>query len=233
MGYSRAGFEVVGVDSKSQKHFPFEFHCDDAFAFLERHGHEFDVIHASPPCQAYTIMRNLPWLREKEYPRLIDPTREALTSLGKPYIIENVMGAKLPAGFLCGTMFGLPFYRHRAFETNWFWLSPPHSPHEFTIRNGRMMGARARDIVFGCLRRGQGHGAQNRAVNVGYAAGVRDARVAMELPYMSRDELSQAIPPAYTEWIGRRLLEADVQWAREQLEKHATRDVSAQDDDSH
>lgn len=224
MGYHRAGFEIMGVDHKPQPRYLLSgasaFILADALEYVREHGREYDAIHASPPCQAYSIMRNLPWLRDKEYPRLIDPTREALTATGKPWLIENVMGAKLAAGWLCGGMFGLPFYRHRAFETNWFWLQPGHPRHEFTVRNGRMMGARARDIVHAGAwqrtdnqRRGShlslpigGNGAQRIGANLGHAAGVGLAREVMGIPWMSRDEITQAIPPAYTEWIGKQLM---------------------------
>jgi len=199
MGYHRAGFEVVGVDIEAQPHYPFEFHHGDAMTWpLEG----FDAIHASPPCQGYSIMRNLPWLREKVYPLLIEPTRERLIAAGVPYVIENVAGARrsarrpdgMQAGWLCGGMFGLPFYRHRYFETNWFWMQPGHPRHQFTVRNGRTLGARARDIVH--------NGAQRVGANVGHAAGVQEAREAMGIDWMSRDEITQAIPPAYTEYIG-------------------------------
>jgi DNA (cytosine-5)-methyltransferase 1 len=95
----------------------------------------YDFIWASPPCQGYSIMRNLPWLREKDYPLLIAPTRERLKECCALYVIENVSGAclrkKMPkqleghsmdAGWLCGTIFGPPFYQHRYFETNFLWL---------------------------------------------------------------------------------------------------------------
>jgi site-specific DNA-cytosine methylase len=115
MGYHRAGFEVVGVDIKPQKHYPFEFHCADAFAFLEQHGHEFDVIHASPPCQAYSsAMKHL----AKPKPMLIDGVREALIRSGKRWVIENVPGAPMRnPTILCGTMFGMRIHRHRLFES--------------------------------------------------------------------------------------------------------------------
>ena len=138
MGYSRAGFdEIVGVDIEPQPRYPFEFVQADALEYLSEHGHEFDAIHASPPCQGYSIMHNLPWLRGRDCPLLILPAIEMLEALGKPYVVENVMGARhgsktlkkrgldahgLKAGWLCGAMFGLPFYRHRLFATNWMWL---------------------------------------------------------------------------------------------------------------
>jgi len=112
MGYYRAGFDVVGVDINPQKRYPFMFVQGDALnppVDLSK----FDAIHASPPCQYYSIMRNLPWLKDREYWDSIPPTLELLRSVGKPWVLENVMGANLPAGWLCGRMFGLPFFRQR------------------------------------------------------------------------------------------------------------------------
>lgn len=117
MGYHRAGFEVVGVDIEPQKHFPFEFHQADALEFIREHGHEYDVIHASPPCQAYSVTSS--WWQDRMHQDLIQPTRQALQQVGKPYIIENVPGAPLfNYVMLCGTMFGLYVIRHRLFECN-------------------------------------------------------------------------------------------------------------------
>ena len=156
VGYHRAGFdEIVGVDIAPQPRYPFEFVHADALEFLAEHGHDYDAIHASPPCQGYSIMHNLPWLRGRDYPLLILPTIEMLEALGKPYVVENVMGARhgsktlrkrgleahgLKAGWLCGAMFGLPFYRHRLFATNWLWLAPGHPKHVGVIRPGPMFG---------------------------------------------------------------------------------------------
>src|SRR3990172_8970517 len=164
MGYSLAGFtDIVGVDIVPQLRYPFEFVQADALEYLAEHGHEFDAIHASPPCTGYSIMNNLPWLRGRDYPLLILPTMELLERTGKPYVLENVMGARhgakglakrgleahgLKAGWLCGTMFGLPFYRHRLFATNWDWLAPGHPKHVQRIRPGHSLAGRARDIVF-------------------------------------------------------------------------------------
>ena len=203
-GYQEAGFYVVGVDNRPQPRYAGdEFIQADALEFMDAGGWQgFDVIHASPPCQGYSIMRNLPWLRHKEYPLLIEPVRERLQIIGLPFVIENVMGAQrkaeMRAGWLCGGMFGLPFYRHRLFETNWPWLQPGHPRHRFTVRNGRTLGSRARDIVH--------NGAQKVGANVGHAAGVQDAREAMQIDWMTRDEITQAIPPTYTEFIGKQLM---------------------------
>ena len=208
LGYYLAGFRILGVDIQPQPRFPFEFRQADAMTFpLDG----FSAIHASPPCQAYSIMRNLPWLRKKEYPRLIDPIRQRLIDSGVPWVIENVMGAKLPGLWLCGQMFGLPFFRHRTFETNWLWLRPPHPKHNGTVRNGRTRGSRARDIMAVPTKKGLTeyfirNGIQGVACNVGRAAGVNMARLAMGIDWMTRDELTQAIPPAYTEFIGRQFL---------------------------
>ena len=119
-GYSRAGFDVVGVDIKQQKNYPFRFHQCDAFEFMLAHGKEFDVIHASPPCQAYSKISKV---NGGTYPDLVAKIRDALIATGKPYVIENVPGAPLgPSIVLCGTMFGLKtpcgteLRRHRYFE---------------------------------------------------------------------------------------------------------------------
>lgn len=151
-GYHDAGFtEIVGVDHEEQKHYTYEFVQADALKYLADHGHGFDAIHASPPCQAYTIMRNLPWLAGRKYPALIKPTKDLLNYVGKPYVIENVMGARqgsktlekfglqahgLRANYLCGLMFDLPFYRHRLFYTNWYWQMPQHAKHWLPPRRG-------------------------------------------------------------------------------------------------
>lgn len=243
VGYHRAGFdEIVGVDIKPQLRYPFTFVQGDALEYVREHGREFDAIHASPPCQGYSIMRNLPWLRHKEYPLLIQPTADALNEIGKPWVIENVMGAKLASGWLCGTMFGLPFFRHRFFWTgDWLWRQPCHEAHRVVIRPTGSLGSRARDVVATRDKRGKeltrrviyseaedsrglqtwlgrrgdaghgftltGNGAQkNGGANVGHAAGVGAVREAMGLHYMTREEITQAIPPAYTEFIGRQLL---------------------------
>jgi len=148
-------------------------------------------------------MRNLPWLRDKQYPMLIAPTIERLETSGVPWVLENVMGAHLPAGWLCGQMFGLPFFRHRYFLSSFYWLAPSHPDHKGSVRNGRKLGSRARDIV--AVRP---NGAQRVGANVGHAAGVALARAVMGVEWMKREEVTQAIPPAYTEFIGRQLIEA-------------------------
>ena len=205
MGYHRAGFDVVGVDLVAQPHYPFEFHQADAMTFpLDG----FDAIHASPPCQGYSRMRHLPWLADRVYPLLIDPVRDRLLSAGVPWVIENVEDAPLQrhAGLfglhgivLCGGMFGLPIYRHRPFESSVQLAVPQHRPHRATIQPGRMLGGRA------CVRRGVTAWQEDGGVggHMGHIDAVRDA---MGIDWMTGDELSQAIPPAYTEWVGSQII---------------------------
>lgn len=209
MGYYRAGFEVVGVDIKPQPHYPFEFHQADALAYpLEG----FDAYHASPPCQGYSIMRHLPWLKDKQYPMLINATRSLLASTSKSYVIENVKGAPLDGNFLCGLMFGLHVFRHRLFETNFAWFSPGHPSHRgLYVRPTSSLGGRARDMVVkkkGTLNH-QGYGNPTRMCGVGgHNFQLETASQAMGIDWMTREEISQAIPPAYTEYIGKYLMQA-------------------------
>lgn len=183
MGYHRAGFDVVGVDIDPQPNYPFPFHQGDALKFLRAHGHEFDAIHASPPCQAYSETQKL---QGNDHPELIPPIREALKALGLPWIIENVPGSPLidPVE-LCGGMFGLHTYRHRLFETSFPLTAPAHPEH--TARQTKM-GRKPKDGEFIHV--------------VGNFSGVAYAREAMDIDWMNRDEMAQAIPPAYTQFIG-------------------------------
>lgn len=186
MGYVRAGFRVVGVDREPQPRYPFAFWCRDALFFLARFGRFFDAIHASPPCQAFT---NAQKLQGNEHPNLIEPVRELLIELGKPYIIENVPGAPLDDPVeLCGAMFGLGTYRHRLFETNWELAAPEHPEH--TVRTTKMGRAPVEGEYMHI---------------VGNFSGVARAREVMDMPWATRDGLREAIPPAYTEHIGGQL----------------------------
>jgi DNA (cytosine-5)-methyltransferase 1 len=193
MGYHRAGFtDIVGVDIAPQPRYPFEFVQADALEYVAEHGREFDVIHASPPCQRYTMAQNAA-KNGHSHPDLIGPVREALIAVGKPYIIENVVGAPLdhPA-VICGKSFGLNVRRHRLFETNWFLMTPPCQ-----CRNTDYY------VIFGHEVRNRRHGqraCRKNRIDVG--------RRAMGIEWMTRAELSEAIPPAYTEWIGKQLLAA-------------------------
>jgi DNA (cytosine-5)-methyltransferase 1 len=214
MGYHRAGFEVVGVDIKSQPHFPFEFHQADAITYPLA---SFDVIHASPPCQRYTSLKAM-WNR-REHPDLIDPIREKLIHSGLPWVIENVPGAPL-LGFiiLCGSMFrlgcaGAELRRHRLFECP-LRLSPP-SPcnHGWSGDDTATIGVyghaggsshRQRYCVIGVYG---GHGRDRRRKTNGQHFPTSHRKQAMGIDWMTGQELSQAIPPAYTEFIGKKIIE--------------------------
>ncbi len=202
VGYARAGFEVVGVDIAPQPRYPFEFHQADALTYpLDR----FDAIHASPPCQGYSAMRCLPWLRDKDYPMLIEPMRERLAGSNLPWVIESVERSPLgKAGYrailICGWALGLTLYRHRRFESNAFLLAPPHQRHPEVIWAGRKLGSRYHESA----------GVTGAFVSVAGQNGPRltVAQTAMGIDWMTRDELTQAIPPSYTEWVGRQLIMA-------------------------
>lgn len=182
VGLYRAGFDVVGVDIEPQPHYPFEFHQGDALTFSLDN---YDAIWASPPCQRFSICRYLHKGRY-EYPDLVTPIRKRLQATGKPYIIENVPGAPLlDFVVLCGQMFGLRLLRHRLFESNVLLLVPYHR------------GCRKEDFVTVC-----GKGSKSRQREDYHKWGE-----AMGIDWMSRKELTQAIPPTYAEFLGRQLIE--------------------------
>lgn len=190
MGYYRAGFDdITGIDNRPMKRYPFRFIQADALEYLAEHGAEYDVIHASPPCQAYSLTQKL---QGNDHPDLVGPVRDLLIATGKPYVIENVKGAPLHnATLLVGSMFGLRTMRPRLFESNVplpFVLLPPAA-----ARHAKM-GRPPQDGEYMHI--------------AGHISGVPEARLAMGIDWMTQGELSEAIPPAYTEWIGRHLLEA-------------------------
>lgn len=193
MGYHRAGFDVIGMDIDWQPNYPFQFIQGDAIAMLERlvesrGSHGFDAIHASPPCQAHSHAQRI---RNNDHPDLIPETRRLLDIIGLPYVIENVVGAPVRADVeLCGTMFGLGTYRHRLFEISGFTVPPAvHLPH--TAPNNKM----GRPVKPGEMMH-----------VVGNYSGVQRAREVMGIDWMARNEMSEAIPPAYAEYIGKELL---------------------------
>ena len=188
MGYHRAGFDVVGVDIKPQKHYPFEFHQADALEYCAEHGREFDAIHASPPCQRFSV--GTP--DRMRHPDLIDATRNALVAAGGPWVIENVRGAPIRADLrICGCQVGYPMLRRvRHFET---------MPPMLSLLPSCQHGGHAITVT------GHGTTSGNRKT-WGRNIGVVEMRAAMGIDWMNRDELSQAIPPAYTEFIGRALM---------------------------
>ena len=121
---------------------------------------------------------------------------------GKPWVLENVMGAHLDAGWLCGTMFGLPFYRHRFFMSNWFWLQPGHPTHKSKVLPSRSLAGRAREFCFDDTA----VPFAKRTGGIGHSNGWSKVAEAMGIDWMKREELTQAIPPAYTEYIGVEML---------------------------
>lgn len=213
-GYADAGWEVLGADIADQPRYPFPFLRMDALevlrrlvagevlTFRARDGREvraslgggvgvrkIRAAHASPPCQAHTLA----WrLHKNEHPKLIAPTRELLRITGLPFVIENVEEARselVNPELLCGASFGLETYRHRLFETNWPLAVPDHPRH---LARTTKMGRPPQPGEYMHI--------------VGNFSGVDRAREVMGMPWATRDGLREAIPPAYTEFIGRELL---------------------------
>ena len=186
MGYHLAGFDVVGVDIEPQPNYPFECVQADAIEYLIKDGKRFDAIHASPPCQAYSKAAKI---MKRRHPDLIAKTRDAMPA-GKPWVIENVEGSPLLNPItLCGYSFNLRTYRHRLFESSVKLKAPKHRYHDKRItkmgrppKPGEMMHV------------------------IGNFSGVSAARIAMGIDWMTRNELREAIPPAYTKWIGKQVL---------------------------
>jgi DNA (cytosine-5)-methyltransferase 1 len=191
-GYHDAGFDVIGVDVQDQPNYPYTFYRGDWSEFMDA-GWDFDAIHASPPCQAYSTLRHR---TGEDYVDLVSVVRERLIATGLPYVIENVPGAPLLNPIqLCGSSFGLgangrQLRRHRLFETNFPVMAPP------CIHNGQPIG------VYGTGGGGQ--------MTRGYKGTTEEYREAMGIDWATRAEIAQAIPPAYTEHIGGYLL-AEVQ----------------------
>ena len=214
VGYARSGFDVVGCDSEPQKRYPFDFLQMDALEALHRllagESLQFGdrrislvdvaVVHTSPPCQVYSITAPLSNGRHLD---LVAPVRELLLATGKRYVIENVRGAPFVGAplLLCGSMFDLRVQRHRYFENNFgLWLSPKMCNHW-----GRASAA-GRGSNVGYLPGTLENFAFITVVGNDYIAD--DGRLAMGIDWMVKIELSQAIPPAYTEFIGKVLLTA-------------------------
>ncbi len=191
MGYYRAGFDVVGVDIVPQPHYPFRFIRANALDYVVAHGCEYDVIHASPPCQRYS--QCTPPQYRQNHPDLIASTRQILLTIEKPYVIENVPAAApllwRPI-MLCSSMFDLPMERHRYFELSWTFK--PAWEDRLYCRH-----IKTPVLVTGVTRRKDEPRRENSAA---------ECREAMDIGWMTRAELDEAIPPAYTEYIGRQML---------------------------
>ena len=192
-GYHRAGFHVTGVDLQSQPNYPFIFQQGDALEFLREHGHNFDAVHASPPCQAHSALTKGTNAKTHSYIDLIPETRQLLNELGLPYIIENVQQSTVrPDLRLCGEMFGLRVLKHRLFEVSGFKVEQPkHIKHRGRAAGWRH-GERPEEPYYVSV---YGTG--------GSRGTIQDWREAMGMPWAGKKrELSEAIPPAFTEYIG-------------------------------
>lgn len=201
-GYQRAGFHVTGVDIEPQPRFAGDvFIQADAIDYVATHGWKYDAITASPPCQVHTQIGRIHQSGDyyERHIDLIPATRYILESIGLPYVIENVVGAALRNAItLCGSQFGLKVYRHRLFESNFMILAPCHIPHrDQTPSSGHGVSPKGFISVTG------NGGAKQIPQGFNYMSYVS---MAMGIDWMSRAELSQAIPPAYTEYIGKQLM---------------------------
>jgi DNA (cytosine-5)-methyltransferase 1 len=207
-GYARAGFDVVGVDIDPQPRYPFEFHQADALEYVAEHWREFDAIHASPPCQVYSKTAHL---HDNKHPDLLAPTRAQLDATGLPYVIENVEGAPLIDPLtLCGSEFGLraldvdglelALRRHRLFESNIWLMGAGGCEHDPTVQ------------VAGSYTAGRHRTPEHRdnpERRGGYTPALKVRAELLGIGWrMNEHELAQAIPPAYTEFIGGQLLAA-------------------------
>lgn len=186
-GYQRAGFYVVGVDINPQPNY-----CGDRFVQADALDFPLtwaDAVHASPPCQGYSAMSTCRPGLAATYPKLIEPLRDQLIESGLPYVIENVEGAPLiNPTVLCGTMFGRDLYRHRLFETNFPLPLIAHPEHTVPASKA-------------------GHWRPGTIMSVaGHVAPIAHARQIMDMDWTTREELAEAIPPFYTEWIGAALM---------------------------
>lgn len=202
-GYHDAGFDVVGVDIDPQPHYPYQFFQEDALEFLTDTGWQFDAIHASPPCQDHSTVtgrdRKANGLKGTGW--MLEATVSLLREIGLPYVVENVETAEFPGDVhrvrLCGSSFGLDLRRHRWFATNVAILEPPCA-HHWQQPRFRSLDSKAAGLasVVGV------HG------HINYA-GERELRQrAMGIDWMTDAELAQAIPPAYSRFIGEHLLAA-------------------------
>jgi DNA (cytosine-5)-methyltransferase 1 len=181
MGYYLAGFDVVGVDNRPQPNYPFPFHQADGLEYCANHGHEYDLIHGSWPCERYATVTR--WRgNPDDHPDLIGPGRQVMQATGRPWVMENVpetatAGVLRPDYLLCGTQFGLKVRRHRAFETSW---------------------GSGGDLVAPCWH--------HKGLLAFEHKGERAYADAMGCTWMTNLEARKAVPPAYTQWIAGQFL---------------------------
>lgn len=230
-GYRRAGFQPYGIDIVNQPHYPFPILIMDALEALDRlikgesltfsngetlHLPDFAAIHASPPCQHDSVMTAGRWQdRINDHPDLIQPVHDLLVMSGKPYVVENVAGAKhklINPVLLCGTMFGLQtkagsqLRRHRYFEMPWYNALTPPCAHGKSSAIGVYGGGQNPDrkripATIGVWVHAGGTSNRDGLIQFG----TQDRRDAMGIDWMVGSELSEAIPPVYMEFIGREL----------------------------
>ena len=191
-GYALAGYKVTGIDIKHGKRYPFTYMRKDVMTLTPEDLQGFDLIHASPPCQTYSATKHLRNAQGKTTSKLdlVEPVRELLIASGIPYVIENVEGAPLidPVQ-LCGSAFGLMVRRHRLFESS-MELKGTGCNHR---EQGKPVG------IYGSMRDeipGGGHTAKT----------MEQAYEAMGINWMIWGELVEAIPPAYTHYIGQQIM---------------------------
>ncbi|WP_329456761.1 class I SAM-dependent methyltransferase [Streptomyces sp. NBC_01497] len=192
-GYQYAGCHVTGVDLRPMPDYAGDdFHQGDAIAYIHDHGHEFDFIHASPPCQGEgSPAKGTNARRGNPHPRLIEPTRTALEATGRPWVMENVPGSSVRKDIrLCGESFGLAVLMHRYFELGrWTTRQPAHPKHRGYVRGWRHGEYREGPYV---AAYGAGGG----------KATVEEIRAAKGIGWSTDHfNLREALPPAYTEWI--------------------------------
>src|SRR3954470_12261559 len=197
MGYAQAGFEVEGIDVVAQPHYPFCFHERNALACSAQFLRSFDVVHASPPCQAHSDLKTR---TTTHYPDLISLTRQMLVQAGVPYVIENVDTAPLiDPILLCGTMFKeLRVIRHRLFESN----LPTYTPNVHP----------AHPLMFTHDKRKSQYGRLDQWTSyiqvTGGGAIIENKLQAMGIDWkMTHPEVNEAVPPPYTRWLGSQILE--------------------------
>ena len=197
VGYARAGFEVVGVDIEPHGDYPFELTVADAMEVARDLDYlaGFDVVHASPPCPRYSTVT--PVEARDRHPDFVPVMRDLLAKWGGVWVMENVVGAPMPSAVvLCGRSFGLKVARHRLFEASHFVMSPGCA-----CGGGAPIGVYGNPDPLGGERRRPGGGSRGRK-----ATGVAEAQDAMGIDWMTDwDDLTDAIPPAYTEYLGHQL----------------------------
>jgi hypothetical protein len=197
-GWQLAGCHVTGVDIEPQPNYCGDvFIQADALRYVEQHGWRFDVIVASPPCQRFSRLRNLSRQQEqsaRQRPNLVAPTRELLRAVGRPYVIENVVGAPLVDPILlCGSMFGLGVIRHRLFEGSLPLVAPKYHRCADAKNHPNWSGV-------------YGKSGDRGWMTATGSTDISDWQLAMGIDWMTRQELTQAIPPAYSLFIARQVL---------------------------